>query len=117
MAAQVLEHRELGVERGVLEHDSEPAAHPFRMTARILVEYRHRAGLRCDERREHLEKRGFAAPIRPEHPEDLAPRYLEIEGAQSHTLAVAVREPRNRHRRRGPAADGERPRRDHRRAP
>jgi hypothetical protein len=110
---QVLLHRQLAVERGMLEHDAEAAPYALGMPTRVLVEHPHAARLGCDERREHLEKCGLAAAVRSEHAENLAAPDLQIDAVERHALAIAMRKTGDADRHPGRTVRRERTRRDH----
>jgi hypothetical protein len=87
--AEVLERRQPNVEGGMLEHDSDPAAHGGRVSDNVRSEHARSASGRAQEGRQNLERRRLAAPVRTQEPEQLARTHRERHAAERRPLAVA----------------------------
>ncbi len=96
---QVLDDRELRVERGGLEDDPYAGADPLRFADRVGAEDRHRAGAREHERRHDAKQRRLAAAVGAEQREELARGHLHVDAGERLALAVAVAKPGDRERR------------------
>jgi hypothetical protein len=69
---QVLGRREILVDRCVLPGDSEQLANPMGLAPDVDAEDLRLPAVDRQERREHLQHRGLARPVRAEHAEDLS---------------------------------------------
>jgi hypothetical protein len=88
--AQVLGHRERAVERRFLEHDADRSAHGHRAASHVVPGDARIALRRPQQRREHVDRRRLAGAVRPEQPEELPCRNLEIERFDGAYVAVAL---------------------------
>ena len=91
--AQVLGGRQVHVERRVLEHQTDVAAHVEPLGDDVVAGHRRRTGRRLGERAQHLDRRRLAGTVGPEEAEDL-PR-LDVEGdpVDGGEVAVALDQP------------------------
>ncbi len=101
---EVLAHGQLGVEREGLAHVADPAAHAHVVRIDLAAKEPRRALARGQEAGQRLHRRGFAAAVRAEEAEDLAPFDAEAHMIDRGEIAEAHGEPLGLYR--GPLAVG-----------
>src|SRR5436853_6578507 len=84
VVAKIFQDREFFVEAGILKDDPNAFAHLIGLPAKIVTEYRRSAACWCECRRENLEQRRFAAAVRSEQGENLAPPNVEGDAVATH---------------------------------
>jgi hypothetical protein len=90
--AEVLAHRQLGIERGLLENDAEAAADGGGIDRGPVPEHLGRAGGRRHQRRHDPEQRRLAAAVGTEQAEEFAGLHFERESVEGAVVTVRVRE-------------------------
>ena len=96
---EVLLRRQVEVEGGVLEHQSDVAPDLAPLGHHVVARHQRGAARRLDERAQHPDRRRLARAVRPEEAERLPRRNLEVDAAHRDELSVALLEPPHRHRR------------------
>ena len=75
---QVLADRQQAISRRLAARDHvDPRAHPIRLARDVVARHARGSGRRRQERRQNLDERRLAGPVRPEQAEDLARRHLQ----------------------------------------
>jgi hypothetical protein len=98
--AQVLLGGQVGVERRVLEHETDVAPHVGALADDVVAGDERRAGGRHGERAQHLDRGRLAGAVRAEEAEDLARLDRERDRIHGGQFAVALHELVDGHRRR-----------------
>ena len=93
---QVLGRRQGGIERDLLGHEPEHAAHGRRLGGQTVPPDRHGAGVEAEQGGEDAERSRLARAVRTKQSDDLARCNGERELRQRNPLAVAFGEPINR---------------------
>src|SRR5215469_6471091 len=93
MQYQVLPHRELGVERECLRHETHAPTRLDIAALDRLAEQQRRTLGRRQESGEHLHGRGLAATVGAQKAEDLAALYAEVDVIDRGKGAEALRQP------------------------
>ena len=93
---QVLGRRQGGIERHLLGHEPEHAAHGRRLGGQTVPPDRHGAGVEAEQGGEDAERGRLARAVRTKQSDDLARCNGERESRERDPLAVALGEPINR---------------------
>ena len=88
MEAQVLLGGQVGIERGVLEHEADVAAHGVPFGDHVVPGHDGAAGRRPHQGAEDADGGRLAGAVRPEEPERLPRRDLEVDAADGLDIAV-----------------------------
>ena len=92
MEQQVLRRRQIVVQRGVLEHQTDAPTHLGPSLDDVETGHHGAAARRPGEGAEHRDRRGLSRPVGPEEAERLALCHLEAHPVHGPDLAVALLE-------------------------
>ena len=102
--AQVLLPRQVVVQRGVLEHQADVAAHGVPFGGDVVTRDPGGARSRVRQGAQDLDRGGLARPVRAEEAEGLSGGYLEVDAAHGLDLAVPLGQRADRDSRSHPCA-------------
>ncbi len=95
---EVLRPGQVVIQRGVLEHQPDVAAHRVPLADHVVAGHAGPPGGRPGQRAEDLDGGGLPGPVRPQEAERLSRRDLEVDAADRLDVPVALGQPGHGHR-------------------